>query len=153
MLHEITAPDGYVLDTTPVAFTINDTAVQPIVVVQYDTPKREIVISKSGEKIASVKTYPGNPYLYEMHFYNYALGGAFFTIYAEEDIVVNGEIKYTKGSMVAYQESSNSGYISFSDLYPGVYRLKETFTPDNYVKSEDQIIDFTEGGNYETKKK
>ena len=168
-LAEVQAPIGYVLDDTPVPFSITaanateENAVNIVKVTKADTAQKgKISVYKHGEIFQTVKamTPPiyqdedGNivvadyPTTYYPIFEDGALSGAEFEITAAEDIVTaDGTIRAKSGDVVAVLKTDENGYAETELLYLGKYNLKEINAPYGYVKTDDvQTIELTYAG-------
>jgi len=87
--------------------------------------KGEVTIEKKGE----VVVIEDDKFTYETK----ELAGVKFGLYAEEDIIFNDEIMYKKGELVVEGETSDTGLLSFKDLYLGKYFIKEISTNEGFV--------------------
>ena len=121
-LVEITAPAGYVIDTTHKTFELsyNDSTAAPIISTNifYDE-KQNIVLD-----LLKSDSETGKP-----------LAGAEFGIYADEDIYsFDGTVIVSKGELIATALSDKNGKIDFGlDLPYAKYKVKEINAPVNYV--------------------
>ena len=131
------AIDGYLWNNTSLEFTINENTqlrTDSKYGIIFDTTfentrvKGEIEINKLGE-VAKL-TSDGYEYKEEK------LEGIKFGLYALEDIIWNGNIIYTKDSLISEKTTNSNGIIKFSDLYLGKYYVKEISTLDSYVLDE-----------------
>lgn len=138
---EKSAPDGYILDSTPVVFEVKDK--------RTDTSEKEIRISRTvtneREKRKLQFGKYGREYTFDEETSQYvpsekALPGAVFGIYAEEDILsASGDVLIGKDALIEVVVSDEQGVI-MSDLdYPseGKYYTKEIAAPLGYVLCED----------------
>ena len=131
---EINAPEGYVLDTTPVFFDLTvdnatkDTAVTVVIVEKKDTAQKgTIEISKTGEVFSSVTEADGK---YQPMYAVSGLSGAVFEIYADEDIITpDGTLRYAKDTLVDTVTTGADGKGVSTELYLGAYRVIETKAP------------------------
>ncbi|MFS0933966.1 SpaA isopeptide-forming pilin-related protein [Enterococcus casseliflavus] len=111
---ETKAPEGYVLNTTPVAFTIEDSAKgQPKVVVA-----SEGFVNYKGSAQLVKTDSEGNP-----------LSGAEFK-------VVDKEGKAIQEGLV----SDKKGTVSITELAPGDYQFIETKAPEGYVLNTTPVV-------------
>lgn len=148
-LHEVQSANGYVLDSTPVPFTIDGT-VDTVVVEKENTPQKgKISVQKSGDAFASVTvlgpaiwvdeygvTHTEGTTTYTPVFEETGLAGAVFKITASEDIVTaDGTIRAKKGDVVATLTTDENGYAESDLLYLGKYEVKETKAPYGYVQN------------------
>ena len=121
-LVEVTAPTGYVIDTTHKTFELsyNDSSATPIVSLNsfYDE-KQNIILN-----LSKTDAETGKP-----------LAGAEFGIYADEDIsAFDGTVLVSKGELIATALSDENGKIDFGlDLPYAKYKVKEINAPSNYV--------------------
>lgn len=150
-LVEVQAPYGYVLDSTPISFSITqdnastDTGVTVVKVKAKDVAQKGIIeIAKTGEVFSSVtsttdETTKTNTYqpVYEVG----NLKGAVYEIYAAEDIVTtDGTVRAEKGDLVDTVTTGDDGIAKTKQLYLGKYTVKEKTAPNTFVKS-DEIYD------------
>lgn len=61
------------------------------------------------------------------------LKGIRFSLYADEDIIVNGKTIYSKDEKITEKVTGENGEIEFSNLYLGKYYVKEETCLENYV--------------------
>ena len=135
-LQEITAPNGYVLDTAQYPFTIG-TDGQVITINATDKNQMGIIEgTKTGEVLTGSDfrlTELGMMYspIYEVQ----GLPNAEYEIYAKENIVTpEGTVKYTAGQLVETVTTDEQGMFTSQQLYLGTYVLKEKTAPDGYVQ-------------------
>ncbi|MBQ8012438.1 MAG: hypothetical protein IJ265_12870, partial [Oscillospiraceae bacterium] len=131
--HEVQSANGYVLDSTPVPFTIDGT-VDTVVVEKTNKPQKgKISVQKSGDVFTSVIA---GETLYTPVFEETGLAGAVFEITTAEDIVTaDGTIRSKKGDVVATLTTNENGYAESDLLYLGKYEVKETMAPYGYVQN------------------
>jgi len=144
-LVEVSAPYGYVLDTTPIYFDVtedNSYEERGITLVKVDRPnmpqKGVITITKSGEVFSSVVA-EGDFYqpVYEVK----NLPNAVFSVRAAEDIYTpDGTLRYTKGEIVDTIETSVDGTATTKPLYLGKYEVRETKAPNSMVLNTEAIL-------------
>ncbi len=157
-LHEVQSAYGYVLDKTPVPFTIDGT-VETVVVEKTNTPQKgRISIQKSGDIFSSVTALGSavsadgekieRPTIYNPVFEEKGLAGAVFQVIASEDIVTaDGTVRAKKNDVVAEITTDENGYAQTDLLYLGKYEVKEISAPYGYVSnSEPQIAELTYAG-------
>ena len=138
---EISAPDGYILDSTPVVFEVTDT--------RTDTSEKVIRCKKSvsNERAKNKLQFEklGREYTFDEATSTYipsekALPGAVFGIYAEEPILSSsGDVLIEKDELIEVIVSDEKGMLT-SDLdYPaeGKYYTREIAAPLGYVLCED----------------
>lgn len=92
--------------------------------------KGEIQIKKTGE----VAELTDNGFEFKAS----SLEGVKFGLYAQEDIIWNDKVIYTKDTLVEEKITDQDGNIVFDNLYLGKYYIKETETLDNYVLDENK---------------
>lgn len=140
-LEEITAPNGYLLNTEPVPFKItNQGAVEldpdgdPVFVVALsDIPvKGKITIKKLGEVLTD---FTDGNFIYEMQ----GLPGAKYNIIADEDILgPSGQtVLYTKDEIIETITTAEDGSVQSSELFLGNYRIEEVHAPHGYVLNKE----------------
>lgn len=135
-LQEITAPDGYILDTTQYPFTIGADG-QVITINATDKNQMGIIEgTKTGEVLTGSDfrlTELGMMYapIYEVQ----GLPNAEYEIYAKEDITTpEGTVKYTAGQLVETVTTDLNGQFTSQQLYLGTYVVKEKTAPEGYVQ-------------------
>ena len=92
--------------------------------------KGEIQIKKTGE----VTELTDNGFEFKAS----SLEGVKFGLYAQEDIIWNDKVIYTKDTLVEEKITDQDGNIVFDNLYLGKYYIKEIETLDNYVLDENK---------------
>ncbi len=160
-LVEVQAPYGYVLDSEPVYFDVeqeNSEDESGITVVKVErsnvAQKGKITVGKSGEVFRRVS---GNKGLYQPIFAVDSLEGAVYEITAAEDIITtDGTIRAEKGEVVDTLTTGEDGTAESKELYLGKYEIKEVTAPYGMVLSEEvhavelvyagQEIEVTEAG-------
>lgn len=123
-LKEVQAPYGYVLDSTPIPFSINqensstDTGVTVVKVKAKDMPQKGIIeITKTGEVFSSVSENNG---IYTPVYKNGNLANAVFQIFAAEDITtLDGTVRAEKGELVDEITTGKDGIAKSKELYLG----------------------------------
>ena len=135
-LQEITAPNGYVLDTAQYPFTIS-TDGQVITINATDKNQMgQIQGTKTGEVLTGSDfrlTELGMMYapIYEVQ----GLPNAEYEIYAKTDITTpEGTVKYTAGQLVETVTTDENGQFTSRQLYLGTYVIKEKTAPNGYVQ-------------------
>lgn len=137
-LKEVQAPYGYVLDDTPVPFSITqensstDTGVTVVKVKVRDVAQKGVInITKTGEIFSSVEENKG------VYIPKYSVGnlkGAVFEIYAAEDITtLDGTVRYEQGALVDTVTTDDDGVAKSKELYLGKYTVIEKTAPNGYV--------------------
>lgn len=111
-------------------------------------PMGIISLEKKGLVFTDIETADENGFSVTRPIYSETyLSGAKFDIVAAQDIEVLGEIKYHTGDVVETLTTTANGPVKSSELYYGSYILKESFTPEGYVKAEDTMIDVSSPNN------
>ena len=132
-LYEISAPDGYVLNTEPVKFTIDGS--QEVVTVEMSN-KRQLgtfTLSKTGEILSGFEekeTEYGTEFV--PVYSESSLAGAVYEFRAAEDIVVNGDIVYSQGEVVDTVTTTDTG-VQTIELPLGKYEYQEISAPEGFV--------------------
>lgn len=137
-LKEVQAPYGYVLDDTPIPFSITqensstDTGVTVVKVKARDVAQKGIInITKTGEIFSSVEDNNG---VYTPKYSVGNLKGAVFEIYAAEDITtLDGTVRYEQGTLVDTITTDDDGVAKSKELYLGKYTVIEKTAPNGYV--------------------
>lgn len=144
-LYEVQSANGYVLDSTPVPFTIDGTVDTVVVEKENKTQKGRISVQKSGDVFTSVIA---GEILYTPVFEETGLAGAVFEITAAEDIVTADEtIRAKKDDIVATLTTDENGYAESDLLYLGKYEVKETNAPYGYVQNTtSEMVELTYAG-------
>lgn len=137
-LKEVQAPYGYVLDDTPIPFSITqensstDTGVTVVKVKARDVAQKGVInITKTGEIFSSVEENNG---IYTPKYSISNLKGAIFEIYAAEDITtLDGTVRYEQGTLVDTITTDDDGVAKSKELYLGKYTVIEKTAPNGYV--------------------
>lgn len=137
-LKEVQAPYGYVLDDTPIPFSISqensstDTGVTVVKVKARDVAQKGVInITKTGEIFSSVEE---NKSVYTPKYSISNLKGAIFEIYAAEDITtLDGTVRYEQGTLVDTITTDDDGVAKSKELYLGKYTVIEKTAPNGYV--------------------
>lgn len=165
-LVEIQAPYGYVLDQTPVTFTVaeenaeEENALTIVKVEKKNTAQKgKISVQKTGDIFTSVNMASSaytdengelieNLTTYTPVFENGGLAGAVYQIVAAEDIITpDGTIRANAGDVVAEITTDENGYAQTDLLYLGKYEVKEITAPYGYVlNAESQFVELTYAG-------
>src|SRR5699024_9239884 len=127
---EVSAPDGYVLNSDPVFFDITqenstkEDAVTIVLVEKLDTAQKGIIeINKEGEVFWSVEESDGT---YQPVYLKAGVPGSVFAIYADEDIYTpDGTLRSAKGTLEDTIESDENGIAVSKELYLGRYKIVE----------------------------
>lgn len=142
-LKEVQAPYGYVLDSTPIPFTITqensftDTGVTVVKVKARDMSQKGVIeITKTGEIFKSVIDNEG---IYTTIYENSNLANAVFEIYAAEDIVtLDGTTRCYKGEKIDEITTGKNGIAKSKELYLGKYNIIEKTAPNGFVNANEQ---------------
>lgn len=137
-LKEVQAPYGYVLDDTPIPFSITqensstDTGVTVVKIKARDVAQKGVInITKTGEIFSSVEENKG---VYTPKYSVGNLKGAVFEIYAAEDITtLDGTVRYEQGALVDTVTTDDDGVAKSKELYLGKYTVIEKTAPNGYV--------------------
>lgn len=137
-LKEVQAPYGYVLDDTPIPFSISqensstDTGVTVVKVKARDVAQKGVInITKTGEIFSSVEENKG---VYTPKYSISNLKEAIFEIYAAEDITtLDGTVRYEQGTLVDTITTDDDGVGKSKELYLGKYTVIEKTAPNGYV--------------------
>ena len=137
-LKEVQAPYGYVLDDTPIPFSITqensstDTGVTVVKVKARDVAQKGVInITKTGEVFSSVEE---NNSVYTPKYSIGNLKGTVFEIYATEDITtLDGTVRYEQGALVDTVTTDDDGVAKSKELYLGKYTVIEKTAPNGYV--------------------
>ena len=151
-LVEVQAPQGYVLDSTPIPFTVtmNENedvdGLNVITVTAYDmAQKGRITVSKTGEVFSSVivsgdeaMNKQGEMELvncvYQPIYSEKGLAGAVYDVIATEDIYTgDGTLRYEAGTIVDQITTGENCTATTKELYLGKYQVIETQAPEGYV--------------------
>ena len=149
-LIEVETCYGYVLDSTPVPFTVDGT--QDVVVVEKHNiaQKGTITVTKTGEVFSSVTstnkddTFSVYTPVYEVQ----NLAGATYEIRAAEDIyTLDGTLRAAKGEVVDTITTGSDGSATSKELYLGKYEIFEIQAPEPMVLNpESQTVVLTYAG-------
>lgn len=137
-LIEVETCYGYVLDKTPVSFTV-DGSQDVVVVEKHNMPQKgKINVIKTGEvfstvnSVAESETITYSP-VYEIR----GLEGATYEIRAVEDIYTpDGTLRVSKGEIVDTITTSKSGLAISKELYLGKYEIVEIKAPYGMVLNQ-----------------
>ena len=165
-LKEVQAPYGYVLDSTPIPFTViqenssTDTGVTVVKVKARDIAQKGVIeITKTGGIFSSVGMLGGGyidengnevtfPITYSPIYKSGNLANAVFQIYAAEDITtLDGTTRYQQGELVDEITTGKDGIAKSKQLYLGKYTVIEKTAPDTFVNANEQYdIELTYAG-------
>lgn len=141
-LVEVQATYGYVLDSEPVYFDVEqsdsteESGITVIEVVRSNlAQKGTITVSKSGEVFSSVSENNG---LYQPVYAVGGLEGAVYEITAAEDIyTLDGTLRAEKGEVVDTVTTGADGTAKSKELYLGKYEVREIEAPYGMVLNEE----------------
>lgn len=151
-LKEVQALYGYVLDSTPIPFSITqensstDTGVTVVKVKARDVAQKGVIeITKTGEIFKSVIENEG---IYTPIYENGNLANAVFEIYAAEDITtLDGTVRAYQGELVDEITTGKNGIAKSKQLYLGKYTVIEKTAPDTFVNANEQYdVELTYAG-------
>ncbi|WP_418241229.1 SpaA isopeptide-forming pilin-related protein [Ellagibacter isourolithinifaciens] len=133
-VHEVEAPEGYVLGTDDVEFTVDEwrTWDEPIVVEYADAPIHAeielIKVDADGDEMP--------------------VAGAEYCVKAAEDIVTgDGTVRIAEGEIVGYVTTDKDGKAQIGDLYLGRYVVYETKSPEGWaLDTAEHLIDIESQG-------
>lgn len=165
-LKEVQAPYSYVLDSTPIPFTVTqensstDTGVTVVKIKARDTAQKGIIeITKEGEIFSSVGVLGGGyidengneitfPITYSPIYETKNLANAVFQIYAAEDIItLDGTVRAQQGELVDEITTGKDGVAKSKQLYLGKYTVIEKTAPDTFVNANEQYdVELTYAG-------
>lgn len=156
-LVETKAPNGYVLDSTPVQFTVSenrytaDGGAEFILVEKSDKAVTgQLTVTKVGEVLDEYKggLYV-NPDEKGFTYREGSLSGAKFEVYAAEDIYTadnqkdtagNRNKHYSKGELVTTLVTGTDGKATATNLPLGKYKVVEVEAPDGFVLNPDEQV-------------
>ena len=154
-LVETKAPEGYVLDSTPVAFTVSedtyttDSGVAIVIAEKSDKAVTgQLTVTKTGEvldKWDAITADSSNHFVYKKA----NISGATFVLTAKEDIRTadNNGYAYRAGDLVAEFTTGADGSSVISNLPLGSYVLTETKAPAGFVLDAAPVdVTFTYAG-------
>lgn len=153
-IEEIHAPNGYVLDTTPLVFEISNNSAYEVmsdgvslqILLKKSDPqaKGQIQIMKQAEIFSHVETKEtlyGT--VYQPIFEKGYLSDVTFDLYAKEDIVTpDGTLWYHANEYIETITTTSDGPEASSLLPLGSYYAKETATKEGYILN-DEIYEVT----------
>lgn len=165
-LTEITAPEGYTLNSDSKTFTFNFAGNEfeySALAIDFDndTQKGKISVHKTGEIFSGVTAlgtaitmdedgtiHESGYNIFTPVFADGDLAGAEFEVTAAEDIVTaDGTVRAHKGDVVATLTTDDKGYAETPLLYLGKYTVRETKAAYGYVNSfKPQSVELTYAG-------
>lgn len=130
-LTEVIPPSGYVLNTTPVSFSIDGNTPEVIIRLSDKPEKGKISVLKKGEMFSSVTEEDGK---YTPVYSEKGLKDAEFEVTAAEDIyTADGTLRISKGALADTLVTGEDGTAESKELYPGKYLLREISAPDGFA--------------------
>ena len=130
-LIEVIPPNGYVLNTTPVSFSIDGNTPEVVIRLSDKPEKGKISVLKKGEMFSTVTEEDGK---YTPVYIEKGLKGAEFEVTAAEDIyTADGTLRISKGALADTLVTDESGEAVSKELYPGKYLLREISAPDGFM--------------------
>ena len=149
---EVQSPYGYVLDSTPVYFDVEEensseeSGVTVIKVEKTNMPQKgTISIEKTGEVFFGVSVSGGTdengqelPVIYQPIYETQGLPDTVYEIRAAEDVVTpDGTLRYSKGELVDTVTTDEMGFAESKELYLGKYEVKEVKAGYGMVLSDE----------------
>ena len=130
-LIEVIPPSGYVLNTTPVSFSIDGNTPEVVIRLSDKPEKGKISVLKRGEMFSSVEVSEDR---YVPVYSEKGLKGAEFEVTAAEDIyTADGTLRISKGALADTLVTGEDGTAESRELYPGKYLLREISAPEGYI--------------------
>lgn len=130
-LIEVIPPSGYVLNTTPVSFSIDGNTPEVVIRLSDKPEKGKISVLKKGEMFSSVTEENGK---YTPVYSEKGLKDAEFEVTAAEDIyTADGTLRIKAGGTADRIITGEDGTAESRELYPGKYFLMETSAPEGFV--------------------
>lgn len=137
IIAEISAPDGYLANSTPQYIEVNGENLNIQVSFVDTVIKGRISIYKTGEGFSTVEENNG---IYKAVYKEVGLQNVYFDIYAADDIYKpNGTKAYSKGDFVESLTTDENGKAMSSLLYLGSYNIIETKTLNGYKINKKEI--------------
>lgn len=141
-LYEVLAPEPYLLNDEPVAFTVSDDNAEndTVTVSMEDEPVKGIItIEKKGEILTGYtieETEYGTLYIpvYELM----GLEGVVYELFAAENIGVPGKVYHTAGELICELVTDENGIAASEKLYLGKYIVKEKATVSGFVLDDEE---------------
>lgn len=136
---------GYVLNSSPVPFTVDGS--QTIVTVEKHNiaQKGTITVTKTGEVFSSVSESDD---IHQPVFSVQGLPGAVYEVTAAEDVyTLDGTLRYAKGDVVAEITTGTDGTATTEPLYLGKFEVREKTAPFGMVISDEvHAVELTYAG-------
>lgn len=134
-LTEVVPPNGYVLNTTPVSFSIDGNTPEVVIRLSDKPEKGKISVLKKGEMFSSVEVSEDR---YVPAYSERGLKGAEFEVSAAEDIyTADGTLRIKAGETADRIITGADGTAVSKELYPGKYLLREISAPEGYILSDE----------------
>ena len=147
-LKEISAPQGYVLDTKAYGVKLEVGKTVQIEVADQEQ-LASLTVYKEGEVLTGADvTEEGVTFSYTKE----KQKGAVYDVYAEKEIVrADGTVAYKKGAVVKKGlKTGEDGSVTLSELPLGTYKVVEVKAPENFVcKGEAQTVTLSYAGQNE----
>ena len=159
---EVQAPYGYVLDSTPIFFDVeesNSTEESGVTLIKVNkenmAQKGTVTVEKSGEVFFGVSAIGGVdadgnelPTIYQPLYEVQGLPGAVYEIRAAEDIITpDGTLRASKGEVVDTVTTDETGLVKSKELYLGKYEVQEITAPYGMVlNNEIQTVEILYDG-------
>ena len=149
---EVQAPYGYVLDSTPIYFDVeeaNSTEESGVTLIKVNkenmAQKGTVTVEKSGEVFFGVSAIGGVdadgnelPTIYQPLYEVQGLPGAVYEIRAAEDIITpDGTLRASKGEVVDTVTTNETGLAKSKELYLGKYEVQEITAPYGMVLNDE----------------
>lgn len=136
---------GYVLDSTPVPFKVDESTTVVTVEKHNIAQKGTITVAKTGEVFSTVSQ---TDRLCQPVYETKGLQGAVYEITAAEDVyTLDGTLRYAKGAVVDEITTEKDGRATSKPLYLGKYEIREIKAPYGMVlNGESQTIELTYAG-------
>ena len=149
---EVQAPYGYVLDSTPIFFDVeeaNSTEESGVTLIKVNkenmAQKGTVTVEKSGEVFFDVSAIGGVdadgnelPTIYQPLYEVQGLPGAVYEIRAAEDIITpDGTLRASKGEVVDTITTDETGLAKSKELYLGKYEVQEITAPYGMVLNDE----------------
>lgn len=149
-IRELRAPEGYLLATEPVVFSVNEADAGGVITILFKNmpQKGQVKIHKTGEKGISTVEKEGEYGKYvDIHYDQMDLAGVKFKVRAAEDITTpDGTVRLAKdeyvqkdGKDLELVTNDLGETLSDPNLYIGKYEAIETEAPSGYVMQEKPI--------------
>ncbi|EJW9248778.1 hypothetical protein OC441_002376, partial [Enterococcus faecalis] len=149
-LREVRAPDGYLLATEPLIFSVTEKDAGEIITILFkNTPQKgQVKLHKTGEMgLSFSETESEYGQITEIQFEQKDLANAEFTIRAREEIktpdgtvrLEKGEYVQKDGEMLVLKTNEFGEALSEPNLYIGQYEFLEISAPNGFVLIKDPI--------------